>query len=135
MSNLREHLQNVYDQHSRLTARLVVDTARDKNSPLHQHFEWDDSVAGEKYREHQARDLIRSIKIKYRNGDRTEKTNYFVSVERDEARAYHPVDKVAGDPELTEIVRRTMEREWRALQSRYGHFEEFVEMVKMEVAA
>ena len=38
-----------------LTAREIVEEARKKNSPLHDFFEWDDSIAAEKYRLAQAR--------------------------------------------------------------------------------
>jgi hypothetical protein len=44
-----------------LTAKRVVAEARPKRSPLHPYFEWRDDVAGELYREEQARLLTRSI--------------------------------------------------------------------------
>jgi len=37
----------------------VVEAARDADSPLHDHFEWDDTDAAEKYRIDQARYLLR----------------------------------------------------------------------------
>lgn len=49
----------------RLTAKNVVDEARDEDSPLHPHFEWDDSIAGEAHRMAQARELIRSVRVSY----------------------------------------------------------------------
>lgn len=47
------------------TAAQVVEAARSTNSPLHDFFEWDDSVAALKYREHQADGMIRSVRIRY----------------------------------------------------------------------
>ena len=41
----------------------VVEAARDPESPLHSHFEWDDTEAAEKWREEQARQLIRNVRI------------------------------------------------------------------------
>ena len=41
----------------------VVEAARDPESPLHTHFEWDDTAAAAKWREEQARQLIRNIRI------------------------------------------------------------------------
>lgn len=41
----------------------VVDAAKDPTSPLHCHFEWDDSEAARGFREQQARALIRSFKV------------------------------------------------------------------------
>jgi len=42
----------------------VVDCARDKKSPLHNKFEWDDSAAAQSYRIWQARQLI-SVSVEY----------------------------------------------------------------------
>ena len=47
----------------RLTPKAVVDDARNKKSPLHGHFEWNDGTAAEKYREVQARRLISSVRF------------------------------------------------------------------------
>ena len=41
----------------------VLDEAKDETSPLHKHFEWDDSTAADKYRRDQARSLIQKCKI------------------------------------------------------------------------
>lgn len=41
----------------------VLQEARDEGSPLHKHFEWDDSEAAEQYRRQQARTLIQKCKI------------------------------------------------------------------------
>ena len=44
----------------RITPRALVEAARGEESALHDYFEWDDSEAAEKYREMQARALLRS---------------------------------------------------------------------------
>jgi len=41
----------------------VVSESRPKTRPLHPCFDWDDKVAGEYWRVHQARQLIREVKI------------------------------------------------------------------------
>jgi len=48
----------------KITPRMIVDAARDENSPLHDYFEWNDDVAAERYREMQARTLLRSVTLK-----------------------------------------------------------------------
>lgn len=64
MSNPRvvERLHEL-ERDGRLQPADVVTDARDPTSPLHSHFEWDDSVAAERHRLSQARTLIRSVKI------------------------------------------------------------------------
>lgn len=42
----------------KLSAKAVVDAARDRNSPLHSKFTWDDRKCGQLYRLEQARKLI-----------------------------------------------------------------------------
>lgn len=46
-----------------LTPANVVDAARSPESPLHKAFEWDDSAAAALHREHQARILIKSVRV------------------------------------------------------------------------
>lgn len=48
----------------------VVEFARDENTELHNLFTWDDSVAAERYREHEAGCILRNIVIV--NKDKTE---------------------------------------------------------------
>ena len=43
--------------------QTVVDVSRSEDAPLHNLFEWDDSVAAEKYRVSQARFIIRNITV------------------------------------------------------------------------
>src|SRR5678815_5205406 len=46
-----------------VTSRAVIDDARDPGSPLHQFFDWDDSSAAEKFRLHQAGQLIQRVQV------------------------------------------------------------------------
>lgn len=49
--------------HGVLIPEQIVEAARDPASPLHEEFEWDDSVAAQQHRLNQARTLIRSIRV------------------------------------------------------------------------
>lgn len=130
VSGLRDHLQTIYDQHQRLTPKLVVDTARDTTHPLHDRFEWDNSIAGEKWRIHQARDLIVSYKISYTKRDGNPgQVRAWQSVRRPTGYTYEPTEEVVKDPMATRILLADMEREWKALKDRYDRFDEFRELV------
>lgn len=61
--SVSERLAVLYSKYGRLTPGLVVDDASSPDSPLHSHFEWDDSIAAQRHREDQARSLIRSVQI------------------------------------------------------------------------
>ena len=41
----------------------VLDAAKDKTSPVHSYFEWDDTKAAEQWRLEQARKLIREVEV------------------------------------------------------------------------
>lgn len=56
-------LEKIREQHGMLTPEIVVESAHSKNSPAHGAFTWDDSMAGQKYRLWEARQIIRSIRI------------------------------------------------------------------------
>lgn len=134
--SLRDHLQGIYDQHSKLTAELVVSLATDEAHPLHSRFEWDDTVAGPKYREVQAADLIRSVKVVYREATETEparSTRAWVATRSpDTPHGYEPIEKVAADPLLRAMTLRQMERDVRDLKRRYSEFDEFWRMLGAE---
>jgi len=130
--SLRDELHTIYQQTGELTPKGLVAHARDEHHALHDRFEWDDEVAGGKYRLHQARDLIRSVKIEF--GPDSESVNEFVSVARPTGTTYVPVSEVAADPFTAELVLRTAEREWRAMRRRYGHLSQFLALVRAESA-
>lgn len=56
-------LRRIQDKQGRITPEIVVTAAEKPKSPLHHLFEWDDTVAGHKYRIEQAREVIRSVKL------------------------------------------------------------------------
>lgn len=134
--SLRDHLQAIYDERGTLTAPLVVAEARNADHPLHSRFEWNDEIAGERYREVQARELIRSVRIIYREatGRRPEASvRAYQHIRRDDTSTYVPTEEVLADPVLTQIVLMDMKREWKTLQARYGHFTEFAQMVRSDI--
>ena len=64
--SVRDALIALEDENGRLTPEAVLTAARDPNSPLHDRFEWDDGKAAAEHRLHQARTLIRSVKVEFR---------------------------------------------------------------------
>lgn len=56
-------LERIRERAEQLTPEDVVNEARPKDAPLHPAFEWDNKRAGEAWRVHQARNLIRAIQV------------------------------------------------------------------------
>jgi hypothetical protein len=137
MSDLRTRLQEIYDLHGRLSPALVVEAARNPEDPLHSRLEWDDTVAAEKYRLEQAHELIRSVKISYRDaqGDFKEVRAFHAFRASTGGHHYVPVEKVAQDPMLSKILLGEMERDWRNLRKRWEGYTEFQQMVRRDLDA
>jgi len=133
MSELRNLLQAVHDEHGDLTPRLVVDTARDPRHPLHTRFEWDDTVAAERYRLDQAGQLLR---VTFRP-DPTQPTHLraFVAVKGEDSHqsSYVPTEKAFADPFTRTLVLRAMEREWRTFKKRWSDHTQFADMIRREI--
>ena len=47
----------------KITPQELVDASRSKTSPLHNEFEWNDTIAAEKYRLAQAQNIIRHLVV------------------------------------------------------------------------
>ena len=140
--SLRDQLTNIARDFGALTPENVVAAARPTTSPLHERFEWDDTVAAEKYRVSQAAKLIRSVRLTYdTDGKGQEQTvRAFLAVpgtHPDSAHraAYQPSDKVLADPLTTALLLRELERELTALRTKYGHLEGFAAILQAAAAA
>lgn len=57
--------EEIYSISDEPTKEQIVDKARDENSELHDLFEWDDTVAAEKYRGVQAGKLLSVLKVTF----------------------------------------------------------------------
>lgn len=75
-------------KHGSITAEIVLKAAAKKSSPLHSHFDWDDTSAARRYRLVQAGELIRRIKVEYAVSE-----NHSVRV-----RAFHNVSDSEDEP-------------------------------------
>jgi hypothetical protein len=131
MTSVKDALDAVSQRHGRLAPEDVVEDARPVGSTLHAHFEWDDSVGGEKYRLVQARALIRSVKVTTFSADETvRQVRAFVATPT--LRRYMPQDEVARDPVLREVTLSQMRREWLLLRRKYQEMAEFWELVAQD---
>jgi hypothetical protein len=84
--------ERAYDEMSslsELTPQNVLDLARNEKTELHRAFEWDDAIAGEKYRLTQARHLIQCIVVRQNKDDKEDVQRVFqISSERS---TYKPI--------------------------------------------
>lgn len=108
-----KRLSYIEEKNGVLEARDVVDDARDFNSPLHDCFEWDDSIAGEKYREEQARVLIKTVYIQKRVSEHKKAVPFYVRDPKcnSKKQGYTPIVKIkTKKEEALEVVDEEIKR-------------------------
>jgi len=118
---------------NRLKPEMVLDESRKKGSVLHDYFEWDDSLAGEKYRIEQARYLIRSIKITIEHGDEKYEVRSFISLmiqngDVKPERKYIPSEVVFKDKVFRKQAIKEAMSEFIAIQMKYRDIKELAEI-------
>lgn len=114
-------LKRIRKQHGELTAEIVVDESRDEKSVLHNCFEWNDGIAAEKYRKHQARKLIGSIEVIKVTGEHKEiPVRAFANIEHE----YKPMELIMQSRCLTDKLLDNALRELRAFQIKYANLKE-----------
>lgn len=132
-ANLRDQLQAIRDEHGSLTPALVVDVARDPEHPLHSRFEWDDTLAAEKWRIEQAGQLLR---VTYRPiPGKPHDLRAFSAIRGEDTPTsdYVPTEDVLADPFARELLLRSMKRDWQTFKRRYDHMAEFATYVAEQI--
>lgn len=125
-----EALQAIADRNgNRLTPKAVVEAASDETSPLHPHFEWNDTAAADKYRRSQAQDLVRIV-CHDEPGEKEPKPRAFLSVQDEGGIAYRPLDTVRKSEPFQEALLASAERDLEAFQKRYRSLADICEIVQ-----
>lgn len=111
--------QKVYEEigDKKVTPEEVLEQARnDKNSELHKCFEWNDSVAAEKYRLVQARQVIQFLVIKPEKKEEPQVRVFQITTETNN---YQPVRLFLEQPDEYKALLQRAKNELSALKTRY----------------
>ena len=112
----------------------IVDMARDPDSPLHEEFEWDDTIAGEAHRRAQARRLVRAISVKViqreRNTTREVTVRALHHTTRNGRGSYRTVDAISSDEALRAEVIQAAYDMLLTWQARYETYAELGDIAK-----
>lgn len=111
---------------------FIVKNAKDKESPIHDYFEWDDSDAAHKYRLEQARHLIKRVKVYQAAESGKVLVRAFVSVTKTdtsgkeplEYKIYESIETTFENEERTKQVLADALRELRAWSNKYKNLKE-----------
>jgi hypothetical protein len=94
-----------------VTAKDILDDARHPGSPIHDHFEWNDTVAAEKWRLQQAAALIISVRVRFVTAEGIAVNPLYHSTRGDEGGTIYVKYEEALDPEhreqtLSDVLKR-----------------------------
>lgn len=106
----------------------VIAHARSTRHPIHKHLEWDDALAGHKYRLEQVNDLIRIISVIDDDG-KTEPA--FISIVQAKGRRqFWTPDEVRSSVDLQTATLLAAERDLLAFEKRYRTLSDICEDVR-----
>lgn len=104
--------------HGLVSPRALLERSRAPASPTHKYFEWDDTLAAEQHRLHQARQLIRAITIEV-DGEEVRKYCSPIYIEEFKENRYIDIRKAIKDTDIwKEILGRAL-KDAQLWQKRY----------------
>lgn len=96
----------------------IVEAAKDENSELHKCFTWDDTVAAENWRKHQARVLVAQLVVRTETSD-NEPVAVRVIATTSTRNEYKPVVKLLEvEQDYADLLARAT-RELQAIRAKY----------------
>lgn len=105
----------------------IVEAAKDENSELHKCFTWDDTVAAENWRKHQARMLVAQLVVRTETGD-NEPVAVRVISSTGTRNEYKPTVKlIEVEQDYADLLARAI-RELKAIQLKYKAVNELREI-------
>ena len=132
-----EELARIEGEHSNLTPELVLEESRNESAVLHPCFEWDDSIAAEKYRLDQAGYLLRNIVITVTktadakvDAPEEVKVRAFVNVSEEKKGVYVPIKTALSQENYRKRVLENALAELLMFQNKYSIYVELAGVCK-----
>ena len=119
--------QKVADEigNDRISPAEVLEKARDVNSELHKCFEWNDSIAAEKYRLQQARGILINLVYKEKESNAEPVRTFQITSQRN---VYQPtVSFLVQEDEYQNLLKRA-KSELESFKKRYHTLSELQEV-------
>lgn len=119
--------QKVYEEigEAAVTPREVLEKAKDKKSELHKCFEWNDTVAANKFRLDQAARIIRNLVIIPKSEELMPERVFQISTDMT---VYKPVREILRNEEEYQALLARATAELRNIKNRYNSIVELEEV-------
>jgi hypothetical protein len=126
-----EYIEKIKKKRKGITPQLLVIEAKDKKSPLHKCFEWNDTKAADEHRISQARQILRMLVVRIESDDgKPVKYRAFISPQSPDNTSYHTIKEVCEDEDLSESYQEQLKMELIAIKDKIKRFPIFKEVVQ-----
>lgn len=135
---IRSQFAIIRKKYGAVTARNVVDQARDPKNPLHRFFDWDDTSAAEKWRLEQAGGLLRRVQVFVSKDGVKQSMRVYVSTVKNDIRQYEETTEVLSNPVSSRAFLDAMKRDLDGVIRRYEMYsfcKKSLKLVRAAIAA
>ena len=128
-----EQLEKIELKYGEITKENFLNESRSKTSPTHALFEWNDSIAAEKYRLEQAGQVIRMITVSISAADNEEPKTIraFVNSQPDNITKGRFINILSGmnNEETRRVIIANAMAELKQFEKKYALYTEFTEVI------
>lgn len=117
-----ESLKKIEEKYGGLKPSYIISEAKYKDHPLHECFEWSDTIAAQKWRERQASSMLRVVVVQKEYS--AEPIRAFVSIRNENGYTYQNFDQVMMDPETAQMHLNDAKRELDAWMRKWKHLQQ-----------
>lgn len=111
-----------------VTSQALLDASRDADAPTHGLFEWDDSVAANRYRLHQATCVINAVEVHIvtKSGNELSQAAFVNVCKKEPARtgSFVPIEVAMSDGEMRSKLMDNALCELKAFRRKYSRLSE-----------
>jgi len=131
-----QYLDSISQRDGGIKPSVIVEEASELEALLHTCFEWDNTEAAQKYREDQARAIVRNLVVVHFSEDRQDdppRTRAFVHVSTQEDGGRNPrylgIKSVLDNTQMREDLIEQAMRELKSFQAKYEGILELAELM------
>lgn len=110
-----------------LTAERIVDESRPKDAVLHNEFEWNDSIAAEKYRREQARTMLRCL-IKVTDDRPPTRAFFTIDYTNKRKGTYEQIEVIVADDQKADKLLKIALGELKSFRKKYDSLSQLADL-------
>lgn len=127
-------LEKIERENGEITSKAVVEVAKSEQNVLHKLFDWDNKIAGEKWRLTQARSIIAALVVVPEKKGGYDK-RAFVNIVNDPENPSHPprfinYETAMNDEETRNILLANAMRELHVFKEKYKKLKELAKVIE-----